>query len=116
MTIDLVKLSEKDMNDFVPERMRDVPFESIRNIIGKRIIIEDFELFESASAKYTERNKTGVHLVVVLEDDSKVRICTHAVNIVRAFKCFQKLNIPWEPTSIIIVEKQFQNGTTLVFQ
>ena len=106
--------------DSTPERMKDIPFTQIDNVLNKAMVVKDFELFTSNSEKYSEATKDGVHVIVCDSDTDNpvdVRICTHARTIVQAFKTIkdQRLTIEDLPT-MCIKRKKTEKGFSYTFE
>ena len=80
------KWSNVNKNSGVPESMEEYEYVKLETLKGKRLIVCAYELFESNKDVYTDENKTGVHILFELEDGEKVRVCTHALAIVKIFQ------------------------------
>lgn len=109
---------ELGKTDFTPERMRDIPFVAIDAILGKKLTVEDYEIFVSKDLnKYSSGNEMGVHVIFEDDDGDKVRICTHARAIVKAIKTIddKKLNLKTLPATTIKAGKTERGGIMYSF-
>lgn len=79
------KWSSVNKSSGVPESMEDYEYVELESLKNKKLIVCAYELFESNKDVYDENNKQGIHILFELEDGEKVRVCTHALAIVKIF-------------------------------
>lgn len=69
----------------IPERMAEYEYVELTTLVGKTLVVCDYEVFEGNSDKYDDESKMGIHIVFELEDKERVRVCTHARALVSMF-------------------------------